>query len=522
MYCQKKRTFRLTTCDPCRCGYTLVELMVVITIILLVATAVAASVLQGADETKMREAARELTAFLTKVRAKAVSEREAYGIMFIREMDTTGTNRVADYATKVAMIKSSGSFKGDTPSSRVLLCLSPPTEYLDAFPDANQYYKDNYGDHLVQWHYVYGIGVVDSTQQSQTGVSSGSMGVIVRPDIGYLGQIKFNTRLIVGGQSGYFLPTDPENQIDPNTGVFITPPTEESPYIFANSTTNLERMLDSNPPEQWPQYFHHGHVSSSKLRSFVNPPSTGFEYSYDLPPTVIGSETIELPPGVCVDFAGSPPFVYHAKAPIEKLWEYYEEDERLPTYLEIAEMEDEDFLYQKTNPYAIFSPNGNLHYFTYYSANPWNQTGPSDNIVDDAERDFQATQMQWLGSDLANSTKYGYHNTNMRYTYHGTRDDHELYQAAIGQVEEALLGEYFPAIMLGKIENTSVPRNDLVSPRNWHDPSSVFISFHHVSGKILSAPVVAQELDPSRSPLLELLDSMSAITEERFFDGGGE
>lgn len=461
-------------------GYTLVELLVVIAIILVIATSVSATLLTDTGETQIREGSRALTAFLNKVRDKAVSTGQPHGVLFHRAIDSTGTDEVSSYATRVSMIKPNEGYTGDSPQSRMLIHMVE-RDYLEKYPHYQQYVDQ--GKSWAQWaktakydeFRVHGIGIVDPTQTSTVTDAAGQPmqvpGKVIIPDVGLLGKLRNGSPVqIQGSQFSFSLrATDPDTQVDPETQLFIELPTEDKPY---------ELSIGSIP---------------AALRA---QPATGFPYSITLPPTFTG-DSMELPDGVCVDLAGSnsslgPRPNYRWQ---RKWWE--SDPGRSPNYKDLASIPPEDLIYPKSNPYLVFYADGTT---SGYLTSAWtpdlsyqDDAWQDDEFVSDDDRLSESQSMQWQLQ-----WQFGAYGSYYSYGY-----------------------SWPTGILLGKTERAGVPLSDLASPRNWHDPSSIWVSIHQSTGRVRSSPVVAAEFDPNNSPYTEISYSMQALMSEQTLGSRG-
>ena len=117
-----------------RNGFTLMEMMIVIAIMLLLVIATLPRIKQGLEDSKVRESSRQLNSYIALAKARAASTGRPCGLWFVSEQigDPTGVPpNVAFHTTQVYLAEIPPAYSGDFLESRVVITNNsgngPPT-----------------------------------------------------------------------------------------------------------------------------------------------------------------------------------------------------------------------------------------------------------------------------------------------------------------------------------------------------------------------------------------------------------
>ena len=109
-----------TACLRARRGVTLIELLIVISIMMMLAAYALPKLAPMARERKIREAARSVSVFLSRARSRAIETGRPCGVVFQR-FDTDTNNPLSNAATMLYQAEVPPPYAGDTTSARVTM-----------------------------------------------------------------------------------------------------------------------------------------------------------------------------------------------------------------------------------------------------------------------------------------------------------------------------------------------------------------------------------------------------------------
>src|SRR6187455_2006607 len=102
-------------------GFTLMEMLIVIAIMLLLVIATLPRIKQTLDDSKLRESSRQLNSYIAMAKARASATGRPCGIWFVSEVVNPNSVPVLTQTTQLFLAEVPPAYSGDVVESRVIV-----------------------------------------------------------------------------------------------------------------------------------------------------------------------------------------------------------------------------------------------------------------------------------------------------------------------------------------------------------------------------------------------------------------
>jgi prepilin-type N-terminal cleavage/methylation domain-containing protein len=206
-------------------GFTLLEMMIVIAVMLLLVIATLPRIKYALDESKLRESSRQLNSYLSMAKARAATTGRPCGVMFI-------TTRVGDPSVNPGVFQSTQLYLAET-----------PTPYSGDWTDARVVVSDSNGD---TWGRIRKGGLTMATAMqgppwrlnfTPAGSAGGLLSLVADGET-FAAQFDDRPMMWLGYRSGnvFYL----NGQTSPFTATFTYPPTATSEWTDQYGTFHAD------------------------------------------------------------------------------------------------------------------------------------------------------------------------------------------------------------------------------------------------------------------------------------------